>query len=168
MGEGVSTLTANIEQTAHYSTMPKLFTRLDGAWPSHGNVQTRRELNEHFIGGAPFMEGQNSRQGRGKSQEPSNRASGCREWMQQWRDWSIGARQPGCAWLKLTKAGIGELSKMCEEERRERLPGWNAKKSERSGLFIKSVQRWLRGNERAGVLSPESALPFVIPPFCHN
>lgn len=66
-GGDVSTLTANIEQTAHYSTMPKLFTRLDGAWPSHGNVQTRRELNEHFIGGAPFTEGQNSRRGRGEN-----------------------------------------------------------------------------------------------------
>lgn len=104
--EGVglgSTLTANIEQTAHYSTMPKLFTRLDGAWPSHGNVQTRRELNEHFIGGAPFKEGQNSWRGRGKSQEPSNLASGRREWMQRWRDWSMEQGSWGFAWLKLTK-----------------------------------------------------------------
>lgn len=47
----------------------------------------------------------------------------------------------GCAKLKLTKAGTGEVSKMCEQKKREELPCCDAKKSEKSGLFIKSVQR---------------------------
>lgn len=32
-----------LKQTAHYSTMPKLFTRPGSTWPSHDNVQTQRE-----------------------------------------------------------------------------------------------------------------------------
>lgn len=39
----VATLTENIEQTAHDSTMPNLFTSPDSTWPSDDNVQTRRE-----------------------------------------------------------------------------------------------------------------------------
>lgn len=105
MAEGgdVSTLTANIEQTAHYSTMPKLFTRLDGAWPSHGNVQTRRELNEHFIGGAPFTEGQNSRGGRGKI----TRAQQSSKWARRVNAAAAEGLIDGARQLRLCRAAAG-------------------------------------------------------------
>lgn len=50
-----------LKQTAHYGTMPKLFTIPDSTWPSHDNVQTRREwvsisLAGYIHRGSEFME----------------------------------------------------------------------------------------------------------------
>lgn len=51
-----------LKQTAHYSTMPNLFTSPDSTWPSHDNAQTKSEWMSISLAGqilrrSEFMEG---------------------------------------------------------------------------------------------------------------